>query len=357
MKVLYLINENPKLSPNQYIYSIIKSLEEQKNDFSWEYGVDVIWNNDCFDYEIIHIHWPHVLASSLKKNNKTLDDLYKRIHLIKEKGIKIITTCHNLEPHYCNDKIAHDLYTIIYSYSDYIIHLGLYSYKLFLNKYPSVKHVIIPHHIYDNIYKNILYTKDYCLEVLKLKKNKKYILCFGSFRHKDERNYIINIAKKLSKYNIEIIAPSFNLIKIQRNLIKLSLKIALYLYYKTFHSNIHFENKFISNDMLPIYYGACNLAFIHRLKILNSGNLPMAFLMKKVVVGPNIGNLGYILKETGNPVFELNDEESIISSVLKGIELAERNKGDENYKYSMTNYSSNLIANKIFDLYAKSLND
>lgn len=41
----------------------------------------------------------------------------------------------------------------------------------------------------------------------------------------------------------------------------------------------------ISNKDLPFYFSASDIIFIQRLDILNSGNIPMAFLLRKWLLG------------------------------------------------------------------------
>jgi hypothetical protein len=53
----------------------------------------------------------------------------------------------------------------------------------------------------------------------------------------------------------------------------------------------------VDDNILPYYYAASDLAFIHRVKILNSGNAIMPMLFGKVVVGPDVGNVGVLLKK------------------------------------------------------------
>lgn len=50
-----------------------------------------------------------------------------------------------------------------------------------------------------------------------------------------------------------------------------------------------------------------DIALLQRVKILNSGSLPLNFYFGNVVVGPDVGNVGEILKKTGNPVFNVED--------------------------------------------------
>ena len=77
----------------------------------------------------------------------------------------------------------------------------------------------------------------------------------------------------------------------------------------------------------------------------------MAFYMGKVVVGPNVGNVGQILKDTGNPTFEPENEDSIIDAIDKALMLNEQGIGEKNKKYADENWSTAKISQQLYDIY------
>ena len=109
---------------------------------------------------------------------------------------------------------------------------------------------------------------------------------------------------------------------------------------------------FVSDEDLPYYYAASDIALIHRKEILNSGNLPMAFYMGKVVVGPNVGNVGEILRETGNPTFDVNNIDSLEDSIKTAMRLKMHGKGGENKEYAQKKFTSEIVAEQHKKIYA-----
>jgi glycosyltransferase involved in cell wall biosynthesis len=107
----------------------------------------------------------------------------------------------------------------------------------------------------------------------------------------------------------------------------------------------------VSEEVLPYYFGAADIVLIQRMKILNSGNLPLSMFMGKVVVGPNVGNVGRILTETNNPTFIPRDTSSILKAVHKAFTLLEEGKGIENRHYALDNWSTDIISKKLFNYY------
>ena len=82
-------------------------------------------------------------------------DLLHPIERMKTAGVKIVATCHDLEPHYDQFADKVESMRIVYSHCDAIIHLGEYSKELFEKRYPNVEHLLIPHHLYDTVFTKI----------------------------------------------------------------------------------------------------------------------------------------------------------------------------------------------------------
>ena len=116
---------------------------------------------------------------------------------------------------------------------------------------------------------------------------------------------------------------------------------------------IQFSNEVIPIDMMQYYFCAADVVLIQRLDILNSGNLPMAFHAGKVVVGPNVGNIGPILHETGNFTFDPEHAKSAIDALKNA--LVATSKGNENKVYASKYWSSNLIAATFLRYYQQAI--
>lgn len=344
MKVLFAYNRNTYINP--FVRTLVDSISEL--------GVEVTCSMDDFwhsweHYDIIHLQWPNLLVDGLE----TVEPLKKHLQKIKDSGIPIVITCHNLHPHYATGSIVNDAYDVVYDMVDCFIHMGNYSRDLLKEKFPAARHVIIPHHIYDTIYKSIP-TKEEAIKHLQLNTNLKYVLCFGTFRHDEERDIAIRASDILSEHNGKILAPSFSPFFFRRDINGLKITLNEFIQHlkcRFKHRNIIITRGFVSDKDLPYYYAVADIALIHRKEILNSGNLPMAFYMGKVVVGPNVGNVGEILRETGNPVFDINKTGSLEEALNKALILTTQGKGELNRQYAIRNLSTSIVARQHKDLY------
>lgn len=352
MKV-YQAVQNPYMDTNQYVMTLMDGIDAQFDDVEWGWGLEKFWQNEIFEYDIIHIQWSDLLLWP----NRTPRQIEHRLAKLKENGKKIISTCHNLEPHYCSDINRKEAYDVVYRKADMMLHLGNYSLDIMKQRFPEANHVLLPHQTYDSIYDN-LPDRDAACRKIGLNPKHKYVICFGAFRDDEERLIIKDLADKFKNSGVYFIAPAYKEVSkrgITGRLLRKYEKIKNY--YRNHIIMTGNSTNPVSVAMTPYYYAAADIALIQRKKILNSGNLPLAFLMKKVVVGPDVGNVGLLLKETENPTFDVNDNSAIVAAVKKGFDLAKANYGENNRCYALNNFSTAIIAKRLYDYYLSLIND
>ncbi len=72
--------------------------------------------------------------------------------------------------------------------------------------------------------------------------------------------------------------------------------------------------------------------------------------MSKVVVGPNVENVGLLLMNTGNPIFAPNNIDSVFAAIHERLKLTKTYKGHANYEYALQNFSTDCIADKLHNV-------
>lgn len=330
---------------NPYILTLVNAITHIHKEIEFYFNPTILWQHRCLEMDIVHIMWPDLFRHDMKEGF----DLRLRLIELKEHGVKIITTCHNIHSHVPDNEFSDISYDIAYELSDVIIHLGHFSKRLFEEKYFNVAHVYIPHHVYDTFYSK-QYSREECLKHLHLPSKFKYVVCIGTFRTEEERQLVYALAKKLRNKGIRILAPSYEVWP-QKNL-TIRDKVHLWKKKKSLSKNgLYICGKYINDTELPYYYGVSDVSLIHRISILNSGNLPLGFLMGNVVVGPNVGNVGEILKETDNPIFDSHNIDSVYSAIIEAFNMAQSGKGKQNHDYSLKHFSTNMIAEETYKLY------
>lgn len=347
MKIYVALDEEKCFNP--YASILIKRLREIDSTLEIRSGISIFWDEEIFTYGIIHIHWPDLL---LKNTSRTPDELRERLCELKKKGVKIVATCHNFVPHFAKHPWQNEAYDIVYESCNLILHMGNYSLDLFKNSYPNSQHKILFHHIYDDRYTEH-YSKLDALKKFKLSSSYRYILCLGAFRDKKERTLILGLRDFLKANSFKILAPSFSIparplgIRSTLKFIKNRIE-AFFLNHK--YNVINFS-RIVDDQEIPLLGAAADFVLIQRTDILNSGNLPLGFYLKKVVVGPNTGNVGDFLKQTGNPVFDTANLSTLPLSLKAGMKLAQSNYGDNNYLFAIKNLGSKEIALQLLKLY------
>jgi hypothetical protein len=358
LKVLLLFNPESFKNNNNFPSDLIKSLQ-QTNEFSKiDYGVKWL-NSDKSIWDVIHIHWPECLTNWSEPDKEELDLISFRL-ASWSKISKIVTTVHNLENHYLKSDNFEKLYQIVYKFSSGFIHLAESSVSLVKLKYYELVtekyHEIISHGNYNSLKDNDKVIKNFENKV-------KTILVVGALRNIEEVNTMFYSFKKISIKNVKLVflgrLPPFKNLLINQNInnkIKLIL-ILISLYVRIFVSRrIVFYIGYVTNRLLLENIKSADIIFIPRRDVLNSGNIALGFTFGKVVVGPNIGNVGLLLKVNNNPTFEIDaDYKQISNKLLEGLLLAKEDVGKKNLKYSETVMDWDKIAFQHYLFYKKVL--
>lgn len=149
MNILFVYFDKTIQNDNLYVKSLCEEIRRQNG--SVECSIDAFWNSTR-KYDIAHIQFPEVIFKWRQPSDNGLKVLRQRIARLKSMGTKIVYTRHDAIPHYCTDKNKLELYRIVETQSNAIIHLGEYSRQEFARIYPenTARHFVIPHHIYDS---------------------------------------------------------------------------------------------------------------------------------------------------------------------------------------------------------------
>ena len=360
MKIYFVVQKPSERTINHFVSSLGNALQKQGCEVV--YGLNLLWTDEVLGYDIIHFQWPEGLFGLFghQVTDEELTRVNQRLVWLKEHGKKLFYTCHNLKPHTNKNENLLRLYELIYSNAEYVHHLGSYSCDLLQSQYPNACHVVIPHHIYDNVL-SFSVTQQEARQRLHLPQDKKIILSFGKFRNNKERQFVLNIKNKCNHsplFGREAGGEAFFLMPgfYRETLHTWNPKKFITRLYHTIRyklKGIRFCNEAIPDDLMQCYFCAADVVLIQRLDILNSGNLPMAFHAGKVVVGPDVGNVGPILHETSNFTFDPHDMRSAVSALINALEAT--SKGGENKTYATEHWSSERIAASLLKYYQQAL--
>ena len=330
IRVLFLCGGGWGAKNNPFAGTLGRGLKKAGAKIS--FGGIKILESSAFD--IVHIMWPEELYG-WKEENAALEDC-ERIKSIleaaKNKGAKIVYTRHNARLHVFENAAVLEYYKMVEQIADAVLHMGEYSKKEFLEANPQTKSLqfVIPHHTYGHMAR--IYSRNEARAWLGLDADSPTVLAFGAFRSDAERDFFAKVIERADTPGLKALAPRFGGEKKHSNIITLD------------------ENESVPPKYLPLYFSAADVVFIQRLSILNSGNLPMAYHFGKVCVGPDCGDVGEILKASGNFVFEPGNVDSA-SVALKSSLKADPNIGRKNRILADSEWDENIVAAKVLSVY------
>ncbi|MGH2645251.1 MAG: hypothetical protein ACRDE2_14955, partial [Chitinophagaceae bacterium] len=292
MRVLIVFTANDTHNP--FVRELKDGLEHAGCTVSW--NLKDFWDKKG-NYDIIHIQWPEYLFPQ-DFDERSFDELQSVLNFWKKRS-SIILTRHNKHPYYTNrPALYQELYHLVYSYCDGIVHLGSDGLEAFKSAYPSdlygnaIRHTIIPHHIYLKSYPNNISQKE-ARDLLNISNKAFVVLVFGRIRLPKERRFLVEIFKRQRKEETLFILPSWLPLDLYTgNTIKDNLKRRYYrlkIWLINRNKNIVAAGRFINDKDVQLYFNAADILLIPRIDGLNSGNVTLGYFFKKVVIGPHIG--------------------------------------------------------------------
>jgi len=324
-------------------------------------AVDPFWDSNLI-FDIIHIQWIEELFNWNSISEKDIYDLEVRLIYWHNKTSKIIVTYHNELPHRDKkDVFDEKLYNLFFRYTDGIIHLGEQSYEKMKNsqKLNNIKSTIIQHPNYIHILNTTNATD--ARKTLNFRKQDFIYLCFGTLRHKNEQEFLLKAFNKLKVKNKKLIICKPYIEKASKNLIIRILRKANKLFRSVLKSDerngIIYINERIANNGLQNYINASNVFVLPRLNSLNSGVVYLAFSFKKVIIGPNIGNMKDVLEKNDNPIFDTFDFNTLTYEMEKVHKMDLNRIEDENFNYVINECSNEKIGELHYNFYKSILNE
>lgn len=339
--------DDPHFLDNPFISTYTDSISSMHKDVAFYYNKDLIWQEEAYSFNVVHFMWPQLYCDDMASGK----DLRQRLAQLKSRGVRIFATCHNFTPHVVTNRYSIETYNIVYSMSDVITHLGEYSLNILKDEFPESKHYLIPHHVYDDLYnQRNTSIQDSINELKYLSSDYRYVLSLGTFRSFEEKKFFVSLASSLFQEGIRFIAPSFLRKPYGSRNPKWWLQY-LWCWIMSKRCHIVSSGKYVSDEQMPAYFDKADIVFVQRLKILNSGNVPLGLYMGKVVVGPNVGNVGSLLALCSNPTFDPDRFETAKDAIMSALEIANTDIGEKNRAFCIENWSTKRIAEMYYKIY------
>lgn len=335
MRILIPFKIEPSVEKNPFIDVLSEGLSNFGHKITC--SKDEFWENPE-QYDLIFFQWPDWILPKGHLISKDIFPLREHLEKLKKMKIPLVITVHNLHPHN-NDPFTKSVYDTIYEYVDAFHHMGKYSHDYLKAIYPNKFHFVVPHPVFYDLDDLLSSRKDY-----RKKFNlpqKPTILAFGVFRTKSERKMFIKLSHHFFLRGC-CWAPKFNRFYEKDR----SLWSKAFTRFKYRLNGIKMFKGPIDDKLVMEMAVASDILLIQRIDILNSGNLPLGFAGGNIVIGPDVGNVGEILRETGNLVFDPADIQSLYAAVTEAIELIKQgnNLGKANLEYAKQFWNKARVA-------------
>lgn len=295
-------------------------------------------------YDIVHVHWPQSMfeGGGAKLTAADVACARRRLAELKASGVSVVYTRHNEIPHYCDNPHAAELCRLFERESDRVVHMGEFSHRQ-MGADRGDRDVIIPHHGFDWY---PVPEQTQARMSLGLVTADRVVAAVGVYRDNEERELVASACLDSAIPGLKLLSAAiFSEIRGYSGADIDSFRRRLQDLYP------RQPEGWITEEDMSRCLAAADVVFLQRVHTLNSGNLPLAFHFGKVVIGPDRGNVGEILRETGNPVFDPEDPADVVRALRRGFELAEAGKGEENARYAREHWNFNETGRLHEELY------
>ena len=321
MTILLPYEVSPNKISNKYLWYFYKSLKKQ--------NIDIIasqkeWIKESMKFKAVFIHWPEYLPLfDIKSKKEFVEFSIERVKFFKNAS-QIFYFVHNKEPYFDKKNDLSPLFEYIIQNSSAIFHFSDFSRDLFIERYKNNKvQFVVPHGNYKELIQGRLENKLF-LKKLNLNPENITVATVGAIRNKKELKILKGFAKNfldkncnfifvgditcdyyllfygnVFNYFLRVIFIKFKLLNIIRNYRAFKLR--------RLGNNIYINPNYINEFSLTNICNSSDILLICKSENINSGNIALGFTFGCLVVGPDIGNIGQILRSYKNITYEVNN--------------------------------------------------
>ncbi len=357
-----LLVANIPLPQNRFLVDLNAALSKRVD---LTHDEKMFWNKQG-EFDVIHLHFPEYMTFEHERqyvgglSDELIAATEERLKFWGQRA-KLVITRHVLLPHDAlKDPQWEKMYEAVYRHVHGVVHFAQASVDEFKQRYANTgfvhgqpEHAIVPHHNYSSL-PNVV-SREEARERLGISSHSQVMLVFGAIRNPEERDLILKTFQGLRTKRKVLLVSRWKetLAKVSWIRLKYWLRDLNRLYYRL-HPSYKFNYGFVEEEDTQLYLNAADVLLIPRLKVLNSGNITLGMTFGKVVVGPDSWDVGELLRETGNPVFDPDHPDTAIAAVEQGLRLAaEGHIGPANQKLALEQWSAEQCGERYFEFFKR----
>jgi glycosyltransferase involved in cell wall biosynthesis len=314
-----------------------------------------LWN-DPFPFNILHIHFPEAFYSWDQKDRRSYPNAQKsmgafinRLKSLKESGVKIVWTVHNIGSHEAiYPDLDRDIQNALGELSDGIILQSSSAGGIFRKEFSGVsdeKIRTIPHINYIDAYPNEISRTD-ARKALGIDEDTFLFLCIGQIRPYKGFSILFDAFEEIKKANRNaklVIAGKFSfdfgLFK------KLSLRFKSFL-----SSGVILMPRFVPDDRLQIFLNASDICVFSYRDVFISGAVILAQSFGVPVIAPRTGCLPDYVDGGLGFLYEKNDPKDLADKMRMAMKANLSEMGKKAMEFQKK-YETLSIARQTVDFY------
>jgi glycosyltransferase involved in cell wall biosynthesis len=315
-------------------------------------------------FDAVHIHFPEYLTPELEAamhsglTKALLSQVEDRLQWWDSR-CPILVTRHVFLPHRRQDALGQKLYELTYRHAAGVVHFSQICKDEYLSRYARLTEVrtqqqfIIPQHNFASLSNHV--SRAVARRKFGIPEQAKVLLVFGGIQGENERKRILFAFRHLKAHKKILLVSSWprrDFKKVPGLLLRILLR-RIYKWYLDHQPRHRFPEQRVEDEDIQYFLNACDVVFIPRGRVNNSGNMILGFTFGRVVVGPKSGNIEAILCATGNPVFDPDDRRTMAPAVNKAFELAEQGLGERNREVALRDWDVKTIAQRYHAAFTK----
>lgn len=300
----------PKHGDNPYLRSLVESLEQRSicvDDFSFTRALKQ-------RYDVLHIHWPdlHLHARSSLRALVKHARLALLLTFLRWRNTRIVWTVHNLTPHERHLPLGELLFPLWFPrLCTHVIALTKNGLAAALAMYPALRNkaaAVIPHGHYRDAYASAL-PRSKCRDQLGLKHQFTFLF-FGNIRPYKNVPLLLEAFRQLPQQDVQLVIAGQPGHMMETDELQ-QLAAA--------DPRIRLSLKFVPDDKVPLYVGACDVVVLPFRSVLNSGSVFLALSFNRAVLAPNLGALPEIQSHVGSQWVTLYDGQLTTEHLLQAM--------------------------------------
>jgi len=306
-----------EIGVNKYLHELGRAYE--KNDARVVSGRENLLYFDCRP-DIIHIHWPEKIYSneSLEHNTELerVEFALERLRYFKNNGAKCVLTMHNLVPHEGGEiEAARKICQGCYDQADLVLHHCEKSVEL-VNKYyvgaNKKKSIIHPHGHYLAYPSDM--TRQEARNSLGLHDSDFVFLHFGIIRGYKGLQIVLNSFFSANVQNRKLVVAGWAMHwhQLTTNVFQ---RVRKKIWEK--RGRLIWCLKKIQDDEVQRFLKACDVVVLGHTAGLNSGVAILGMTFGRVVVGPDLGCIGEVLRSGQNVVYDPASPTGLVRAMEK----------------------------------------